>query len=156
MAVRTFSNAFLPGQAAWTVKSISISGQDVTDGAIEIKPGQNVDNVSVVLTDRTTEMSGTVRDARGNGAAALTVIAFSTEQEHWRPQSRRIVTARTDQSGAFRMRNLPPGDYFVVASDDVEQGEWFDPAFLERVRPDATRVSVSEGEKKTQDLRMPQ
>jgi len=142
------------GQAAWTVKSISIAGQDVTDNAIEIKPGQNVDSVNVVLSDRTTEVSGTVRDARGNGAAALTVIAYSTEQEHWRPQSRRIVTARTDQAGAFRMRNLPPGDYFIVAVDDVEQGEWFDPAFLEKVRPDATRVSVSEGEKKTQDLRI--
>ena len=52
------------------------------------------------------------------------------------------------------MRNLPPGDYFIVAVDDVEQGEWFDPAFLEKVRPDATRVSVSEGEKKKQDLRI--
>ena len=144
------------GQAAWTVKSILVGGQDVTDGAIEIKPGQNVDNVNVVLTDRTTELSGTVRDARSNGVGAITVIAFSTEQEHWRPQSRRITSARTDQAGAFRMRNLPPGDYFVVAVDDVEQGEWFDPAFLERVRPDATRVSVSEGEKKTQDLRLPQ
>ena len=144
------------GQAGWTVKSITIGGQDVTDSPIEIKPGQNVDNVSVVLTDRTTELSGTVRDARSTGVSAITVIAFSTEQEHWRPQSRRITAARTDQAGAYRMRNLPPGDYFVVASDDVEQGEWFDPAFLERVRPNATRVSVSEGEKKTQDLRLPQ
>ena len=43
----------------------------------------------------------------------------------------------------------------MVAVDDVEQGEWFDPAYLEKVRQDATRLSISEGEKKTQDLRGP-
>jgi hypothetical protein len=143
------------GQAGWTVKSIMLGAQDVTDTPIELKPGQNVDNVTVVLSDRASDLSGTVRDARSNGMAALTVIAFSTDPQHWRPQSRRIVTARTDQSGAFRLRNIPPGDYLVIAVDDVEQGEWFDPAYLEKVRPGAAKVSVSEGEKKTQDLRGP-
>ena len=31
---------------------------------VELKPGQNVDNVTIVLTDRTTEIAGTVRDAQ--------------------------------------------------------------------------------------------
>ena len=33
----------------------------------------------------------------------------------------------------YRLRGLPPGDYFVVAVDDVEQGEWFDPSYLEQI-----------------------
>lgn len=143
------------GQAAWTVKAITIGGQDVTDTPIELKPGQNVDSVTVILTDRTTEIAGTVRDAKNTGLSALTVIAFSTEPQHWRAQSRRISAVRTDQSGAYRIRNLPPGDYLIVAADDVEQGEWFDPAYLDRVKGDAQRLSISEGEKKTQDLRGP-
>lgn len=141
------------GQASWTVKSVTVAGQDVSDAAIDIKPGQNIDNVSVVLTDRTTELSGTVRNGRNEGVAGLTVVVFSAEAQYWRPQSRRINAARTDQSGTYRVRNLPPGDYLMVAVDDVEQGEWFDPAYLEKVRQDATRVSISEGEKKTQDLK---
>ena len=143
------------GQASWTVKSIAVGGQDVSDTPIDIKPGQNIDNVSVVLTDRTTDLSGTVRNAKNEGVPALTVIVFSAEQQYWRPQSRRINAARTDQSGTYRFRNLPPGDYLMVAVDDVEQGEWFDPAYLEKVRPGATRLSISEGEKKTQDLTSP-
>ena len=126
---------------------------DVTDTPVELKPGQNVENVTVVLTDRATEISGTVRDARGASAPALTVIAFSTDQQHWRAQSRRIQVARTDQSGSFRLRNLPPGDYLLIASDDVEQGEWFDPAYLEQARAGAKQLSISEGEKKTLDLK---
>ena len=143
------------GQAQWSLKAITVGGEDVTDSVVELKPGQNVDNVTVILTDRTTEISGTVRDARHTGLAAISVIAFSSEAAHWRPESRRIQSVRTDASGVFRIRNLPPGDYFLVAADDVEQGEWFDPAYLDSVRAGARRITIAEGDKKTQDLRGP-
>ena len=142
-------------QGQWTLKSVLVGGQDVTDQAVDLKPGQNVENVTVVLTDRSTEMTGTVRDAKGAPMTAITVIAFSSDQQFWRAQSRHILTSRTDATGAFRLRGLPPGDYFVVAVDGVEQGEWFDPAYLEQARSAATRVTLTEGEKKAQDLRGP-
>ena len=66
-----------------------------------------------------------------------------------------IQAVRTDAAGAFRLRSLPPGDYLVVVSDDVEQGEWFDPAYLEQARTGAKHVSIAEGEKKTIDLKGP-
>jgi hypothetical protein len=153
--IRVTGGAQGQGQALWTVKAINVAGQDVADSAIELKPGENVENVTIILSDRTTEISGTVRDPRNAGTAAISVIAFSSDPSHWRPQSRRIQAVRTDQSGAFRLRNLPPGDYFLLATDDVEQGEWFDPAFLENARSAAQRISLSEGDKKTQDLRGP-
>lgn len=141
------------GQAQWTLKAITVGGQDVTDGVVELKPGQNVDSVTVILTDRTTQISGTVRDGSNAGMPAISVIAYSTDAAHWRPQSRRIQSVRTDASGAYRIRNLPPGDYLLVAADDVEQGEWFDPAYLESVRARGTRIVINEGDNKTQDLR---
>jgi hypothetical protein len=143
------------GQAPWTMKSVSIGGQDVTDQAIDLKPGQDIDNVTVVLTDRSTEISGTVRDAKSAAVPGLTVIAFSADPQYWRAQSRHIQAVRTDQAGAFRVRNLPAGDYLIVAVDSVEQGEWFDPAYLEQVRTGAKHLSITEGEKKVQDLRGP-
>ena len=145
----------VPSQAQWTLKSISVGGQDVTDVPIDIKPGQNVENVSVVMTDQFTELSGAVRDSTGAGVSALTVIAFSSDRQYWRPQSRRIQTARTDSTGAYKIRGLPPGDYLIIAADDVEQGEWFDPAYLEQVQPGAKALSLSEGQKTTLDLKGP-
>jgi protocatechuate 3,4-dioxygenase beta subunit len=139
----------------WTLKAVMLNGQDVTDQAVELKPGQDVDNVTVVLTDRSTEISGTVRDTRNAPVAALTVIAFAADPQFWRAQSRHIATSRTDAAGAFRLRALPPGDYFIIATDNVEQGEWFDPAYLDQAKAGATRVTLSEGEKKVQDLRGP-
>jgi hypothetical protein len=137
------------------LKSVLIGGQDVTDQAVDLKPGQNVENVTVVLTDRSTALTGAVRDGTGAPMTAITVIAFSTDQQFWRPQSRHIQTSRTDAAGAFRLRGLPPGDYFLVAVDGVEQGEWFDPAYLEQARNGAARITLREGETKAQDLRGP-
>ena len=68
------------------------------------------------------------------------MIAFSSDQQYWRAQSRHIQTSRSDATGAFHLRALPPGDYFIVAVDGVEQGEWFDPAYLEQARTGATAV----------------
>ena len=139
----------------WTLKSVLIGGMDVADLPFEIKPGQNVDNVTVVLTDRSTDLSGTVRDAQNAGTAAVTVIAFSTDAQYWRAQSRRISTSRTGATGAYRIRGLPAGDYYVLATEDVEQGEWFDPAYLDSVKDKATHVKLDDGETKTLDLRGP-
>jgi hypothetical protein len=144
-----------PAQGQWTLKSVLIGGQDVTDQAVDLKPGQNVENVTVVLTDRSTALTGAVRDGAGAPMTAITVIAFSTDQQFWRAQSRHIQTSRTDAAGAFRLRGLPPGDYFIVAVDGVEQGEWFDPAYLEQARNGATRITLRDGETKAQDLRGP-
>ncbi len=141
------------GDGAWTMKSISIAGRDVTDEPIELRSGEDLDNVTVVMTDRSTEISGTVRDSNGTGIGAIAVIAFPTDPRQWYPQSRLIRAVRSGQDGAFRLRGLPPGDYRIIATDDVEQGEWFDPAFLERVQPASAKISLTEGEKKTQDLK---
>jgi hypothetical protein len=143
------------GQGQWSLKSVLVAGQDVTDEPVELKPGQNVENVTIVLTDRSTEIAGTVRDSKNAPASGLTVIAFSSDRQYWRAQSRRIQAARTDAGGAFRLRSLPPGDYLLVAVADVEQGEWFDPAYLDQARTAATRATLGEGEKKTMDLRGP-
>ena len=64
------------------------------------------------------------------------------------------MTARTAKDGTFALARVPPGDYSLAAVDDVEPGEWFDPAFLQRLEPTAIRLTIAEGEKKTQDVRV--
>jgi protocatechuate 3,4-dioxygenase beta subunit len=143
------------GQGSWSLQSVSVAGRDVTDEPVDLKSGQNVDSVSIVLTDRSTQVTGTVRDAAGNPVQQITVIAFSADQQYWHSQSRQIQAVRVDQSGVFHLRGLPPGDYSVAAVDDAEEGEWFDPSYLEGIRTGAKRLSLSEGESATLDLKAP-
>jgi hypothetical protein len=138
----------------WSMKSVYLDGRDVTDMPFEVK-SEHVTGLNVIFTDKISSLMGTVRDARGKAVADITVIAFPADERLWLPQSRQIATARTDTTGGYRLAAIPPGDYLVVAMDVVEQGEWFDPTFLDQVKGRATKVRVAEGEQRTQDLKPP-
>jgi hypothetical protein len=136
------------------MKSVHVDGREVTDEMIEVK-GDAVSGVTVVFTDRISVVGGTVRDGRAAAAANITVVVFAEDERLWYPQSRHIGAARTNAAGEFRISGLPAGRYLVAALEEVEQGEWFDPAFLERIKGAATRLTLGEGEQKTQDLKAP-
>jgi hypothetical protein len=82
------------------------------------------------------------------------VLAFSTDSTHWTPRSRHIATTRPDQTGRFRIRGLPAGTYYLAAVDPAQQGEWYEPDYLEEHRFGAAQVMLGEGETKTQDFKV--
>jgi protocatechuate 3,4-dioxygenase beta subunit len=61
---------------------------------------------------------------------------------------------RPDDQGRFRFRSLRPGNYYVIAVDHLQNGEWLDPAFMEAVHTHAVRISVNEGDVQTLDLKL--
>jgi hypothetical protein len=137
-----------------SLKSVLFGGRDIVDTTQEIRPGDRISGVSFVFTDRVSEIIGTISDGRGTAVTDFTVLAFPEESDLWRPESRHILTTRPDQNGKFQLRGLPPGRYFVVAIDPTSPGQWFDPAFLDQQRDGAARVTLAEGETKTQDFRV--
>jgi hypothetical protein len=138
----------------WSLKSVIVSGRDVIDTPIDVRAGETIRNVSLVFTDQQTQITGTVTNQQGAAATDYTVVVFSTDERLWKPQSRHIMTARPDQNGSFQVRGLPPGDYYAALVDPAEQGEWFEPSFLDAHRTGAARVSLGEGEAKTQDFKI--
>ena len=135
----------------YAVKSITANGVDVSDAAIEFRPGDRV-SMRVELTDRISQVNGTVR-ANGslNGA---TVIIFPDEPAKWASTSRFIKTARLNESGQFTVRGLPPHPrYLAVALDFVEPGETQNPQFLQRAKMAAAATfALSEGDQRVLDL----
>ena len=61
---------------------------------------------------------------------------------------------RADAQGHYTLRGMPPGSYLMAALDYLEEGEWQDPEFLERLRESASRASLREGETKTVNLQL--
>jgi hypothetical protein len=140
--------------AAWTLKSAVINGVDVLDFPLDVEPNQNLSGAVVTFTDRTQELAGTLQDAMGRPTADYTIVLFPADNRYWVPQSRRILSTRPGTDGAFAFRGFPAGQYRLTAVIDAEPGEWYDPAFLTQVVPASMMVSVAEGEKKTQDIRL--
>ena len=135
----------------WTVKSIRANGRDITDTALEFR-GSEAATVQVVLTNRISEVSGAVK-ANGQPVTSASVVLFPEDAAQWVFPSRRVRMVRVDQTGVFRAQSLPPGErYLAVAVDYLEQGEFQDPLFLERMRGRATAFSLTDGENKNVDL----
>jgi hypothetical protein len=104
------------------------------------------------LSDEASEVSGTVRDASGAAAPDAVVVIFTTDRGGWFFNSRRVVGLRANRDGRYTIRNLPPGDYRIVASTDLDQGEWFDPSTLDRLLADAGSITVTGVEQQSRDL----
>ena len=138
----------------WSLKSVTLDSRDITDTPIEVRAGQTLSNVAIVFTDKITEVSGTITNESGAAVPDYTVLAFPTDSTLWRPQARQIMTTRPDQTGTYRIRGLPPGEYLIATVDPAEQGEWFDPTYLENHRSGAARVTLADGDVKTQDFRV--
>jgi hypothetical protein len=135
----------------WGLKQILANGVDVTDTPLPFgSKSQSLSDVEVVLTDRITEIAGTVTDDRGRSAADARVVAFAADRDLWYDRSRFAKIAASDANGAFSIRDLPPGVYFVAAVDrrraSEENGEWLDPDLLDSLTPGAARITLSEGQ----------
>jgi hypothetical protein len=135
----------------WTLKAIQLNGRDLADDPIEVRHGEVLSGVRVVLTNRPTQVRGGLVDEKQQPADG-TVVIFPEDQSRWREDSRTIRAARPDQHGEFSITGLPAGKYLVAAVDYVQDGQWYDPEFLADLRPRAERLSLGEAETKRIDL----
>ena len=66
----------------FALEAIRVNGVDVTDRAISLGTrAQSLANVEVVVTDRVTELSGTVVDDRGRPGGGAPIVMFSTDRQ---------------------------------------------------------------------------
>jgi hypothetical protein len=141
----------------WAVKSIMLDGTDVTDRPIDLSTSQGT-SIRVVLTDRVTELAGSVTSGSfspTDAATTATVVIFADDESKWLYPSRFVRAVRADDTGTFQLTGLPPSlDYRAVAVDYLEDGEETDPEFLKRMRERAARFSLREGERRAIDLRL--
>ena len=137
--------AYVPGpRPTWVLRTSLLGGQEALDTFIDVR--QEMADASVVFTDQLTELSG-------HAGPNSTVVLFSTNQTQWFQQSARVRTARAATDGSYTMPTISPGEYFVTAVDEIQPGQWFDPAYLQGLTTNSTKITIAEGEKKTLDIR---
>jgi hypothetical protein len=138
----------------WWIRSMTAGNLELLDRTIEVRPGSPSMNVVVLMSDRHTELSGTLRTSAGQPAADVFVIAFSSNRAMWGPGARRVRAVRPGADGRFSMPDLPPGEYLLGVVTDIDPDDWQDPAVLEQLAPTSVKVTIGEGEKKVQDLQL--
>jgi hypothetical protein len=139
--------------AAWTLKSAVFNGREALDFFVEVKPGEDQTGV-ITLTTHPGTLSGMLQDSSGQPTAAYTIIVFPSDERLWAAPARRILATRPATDGRYSFSSLPAGEYRLVAVTDVEPGQWYDPAFLRELSGLALPITVGDGERRVQDLRV--
>jgi hypothetical protein len=142
------------GPSGWWMRSMNAGDRDLLDRVIEIRPGSPSMSVVVSMSDRHTELSGTLKTSTGQPSADVFVIAFSSDRAMWGPAARRVRAVRPGVDGHFAIADLPPGDYLLGAVTDIDPDDWQNPAVLDQLVPASIKVTIGEGEKKVQDLQL--
>jgi hypothetical protein len=137
----------------WWLRSAIVNGTNVFDYPFEIG-ASGVSGAVLTFNDRHTQLSGALTTDAGAVAPGYFIAVFPADRTWWRWQSRRTQSARTGTDGRWILKDLPPGDYLVAALTDLDPDDLLDAATLEALAPSAIKVTLADGEQKTQDMRM--
>jgi len=139
---------------AWALRSATSDGRDTLDVPLEIATGQTA-TLTLSMTDRLTEISGVLLDQLGRPAPEYSVVVFSADRAMWTVSPRRssgIVKLGSD--GRYRITGLPAGDYLLSVITDLEPSQLNDIAILEELARAGVPISLADGDKKVQDLKI--
>jgi len=127
------------------VKSIRFGQQDVTRTVLDLTSGIS-GTLDILLSPGAAEVSGTVRNKEG---AVMTGVEVTLWPKDLLPESAWSGPNRssTDQNGDFRIAGLVPGDYYIVAWEDIDQNLTFD--FIKRFTSQATPITLEESAHQT-------
>jgi len=142
-------------RAGGSIKSVMVNGEDILDFPLNFPATRDITDVMMTVTDKFTEIEGTLTDSAGKPVTEYSVVAVTEETRFWTPGSRRVALMRPAPDGRYSIRNLPPGTYLLAAVTDIEYGGQYDLDFLKSiVATSSMRVTVTEGGRVSQDLRI--
>jgi hypothetical protein len=130
-----------PAGSPWIAKSSILRGQDSLDVPVEIQPGENVSDWVLTITNRPSELAGTLLDSSGQAAPEYFVVVFSADRRFWAPPTRRVAPTRPGLDGRFSVKGLPAGEYFIATLTDLDANASIDATLLERLVDAAVRVT---------------
>ncbi len=136
----------------WSMRSVHLMGRAVTDTPLTLDGGQVLRNLQIVATDSETVVSGQIAGDDGRARPDAVVVAFPADPGLWVPFSRHVKRARPDLDGHYRIRGLPPGEYLIVATNEIDEADPLETETLERLRAPADRLTLAPGERKTVNL----
>lgn len=126
------------------IKEVRTADQVSEDDTVEISGGEEL---TITLALGKGEINGTVRNEKGEPVSGVTVGLVPDPRKPFR-----LRMTRTDQSGAYKVPSVAPGEYSLIALESVEAGALDDDEFLGPFRSKMTKVKVEEGASQTINL----
>ncbi len=150
----TYSLSLSPASGeTWMISSMVHRGRSLLNEVLEVSVREPIAGVTVTVTDRVTEISGLLLDQSRRPAPDFYILAYPADRRLWSFGRERLRPAvRPDPSGRYRIVGLPAGEYLLAAVTEMQPNDFADPMFLDMLVPGSIKISLAEGEKKTQDV----
>ena len=130
--------------ATWALKSAMLDGAEIADTPVDFRRADRPLDLQLVVTSRTTTLSGVVGAPNGRPVEGARVVAFAADESAWGFRSRVIKTAESGAGGRYAIDGLLPGKYYVVAVPYLEEGAWMDADVLRRLQPGVEPVALAD------------
>jgi hypothetical protein len=134
------------------VKSIRFGSEDITNGILDLTEGLG-GALEIKLSPNAATVSGAVQNANGDpvGDVLVTIGPSAVEVA---TQTLFFRQTRTDQNGRFTIKNLSPGEYRVLAWEDVDAQLVTDPEFRAFFDTNSVEIQLSENSKQNLELKL--
>jgi hypothetical protein len=133
----------------WALSSVRLGESDITDTPMDVKPADPAVELVLVVTNDTGTIGGMLTDARKRAVPNGRVVVFSDDERQWTARSRFLKASLAGVDGSYSVGSLLPGKYLVCAVDWLDDGAWFDPDVLRRLRAFASPISVKGHDRQT-------
>ncbi len=130
------------------VSSVTLGDLKMDEEGLEIGTTGTA-KLQVKLRPGAAQIEGSVQDAEGNPASGIIVALIPKSKSHFLYQA-----ARTDQKGAFSLKNITPEDYLLLALDGGEPSAFFDPEFMKPHASKGEKVTLKENDRKVVTLKL--
>jgi hypothetical protein len=134
------------------VKSIRFGNEDITKGILDLTGGLG-GSIEIRIAANAADVSGTVHNDKGDTVGDVHVTLGHASAE-LAAQTLFFRQARTSQDGKFSIKNLPPGDYRILAWEEVDNGLVSDPEFRAHFDSASVLVKLAEGSHETSEVKM--
>lgn len=132
---------------------VALAGQDAVEGRIIIREGQPFLDLTATLDTHAASIGGQVTGEDGKPFSGAAIIAWSADADK-RLFERYWHTTFSNERGAYVLRALPPGQYFVAIWMDFDPQQAFDPDVLRQLEYYAASVTAKHADTATQDLHL--
>jgi len=125
---------------------------EVLDTGVTVSGTQNPIILTVGGPGSVGSVTGTVVNGLGQAVPSSAVVLVPAPARRGNPGAFR--TATTDQSGMFTIRSVLPGDYRLLAWEELETGIYMDPEFLKNFETRGEAIRIQRGSQNAMTVRV--
>jgi hypothetical protein len=133
----------------WFLKSVAAGGREAVDSGFSVSGG--VTELILVASANGAIAEGVSTHQNDEPLADAVVVAVPAEPFRSHPE--RYRKTLTDQSGRFTLRGLPPGDYTILAWENVDGEAYYNSEFLKGYEGQGRQVHLEEGRRVSMTLK---